>query len=192
MLGAPKYTVNSNHPLRPHDGGSGRRGRCSQLLHHNSHNSPSSTYIGNGSVLGSWGRGSEGTTHTLNVKCFKGARLRTPMSVYLQEDGTKLASKTSRRVHDDGSENKNLHLGANPGLLHRAARRTLLGGCKLIAHRLGGCPTSTCHLDGGTPLPNCSGADHLTSTTVRVGPWPPPAARETCTSGAPPPQTIND
>jgi hypothetical protein len=40
--------------------------------------------------------------------------------------------------------------------------------------------------------PNCSGADLLTSATVRVGPWAPPAARETCTSGALPPQTNND
>jgi hypothetical protein len=76
-----------------------------------------------------------------------------PVSAYLQEDGMTLASKTSRRVHDDGSEDKNLNLGVNSGLLHRAARRTLLGGRTLGSHRLGGCPTSTRNLDGGAALP---------------------------------------
>jgi hypothetical protein len=99
---------------------------------------------------------------------------------------------TSRRVHGDGSENENLQLGANPRLLHRVVRRALLGGCALGAHQLGGCLTPIHHRDGGARFPGCSRAALPTSPMAGVSPWPPPAARETCMSWAPPPRIIND
>jgi hypothetical protein len=37
-----------------------------------------------------------------------------------------------------------------------------------------------------------SGADPPAPTTTGVGPWPPPATRETLTPGAPPPRISND
>jgi hypothetical protein len=40
--------------------------------------------------------------------------------------------------------------------------------------------------------PDCSWADLPTPAMAGVSPWPPPAARVTCTSGAPPPRIIND
>jgi hypothetical protein len=40
--------------------------------------------------------------------------------------------------------------------------------------------------------PDCSGAGLPTSSMAGVGPWPSPAARETCTSEATPPRMIND
>jgi hypothetical protein len=40
--------------------------------------------------------------------------------------------------------------------------------------------------------PDCSRAEHPTSATTRGGLWPPPAMRETCTSGAPLPQISKD
>jgi hypothetical protein len=43
----------------------------------------SSARNGSGSVLEGWGRGSEDTTRTLNVRCFRGARLSTPVSACL-------------------------------------------------------------------------------------------------------------
>jgi hypothetical protein len=55
--------------------------------------SPSSTCTGSGSALEGWGRGSEGTTCAPNAKRFKGARLRTSVSAYLQEDKTRLVTK---------------------------------------------------------------------------------------------------
>jgi hypothetical protein len=57
--------------------------------------SPYSTCTGSGLAYSGWRWGSEGTTRMLNAKHFKGARLRTPVSAYLREDGTRLASKTS-------------------------------------------------------------------------------------------------
>jgi hypothetical protein len=45
--------------------------------------SPSSTSVGSGSAHEGWGRGSEGTTLVLWDKRFRGARLSTPVSVYL-------------------------------------------------------------------------------------------------------------
>jgi hypothetical protein len=94
----------------------------------------------------------------------------------------KVSKQTSHKVHNDGYENENLHLGVNPGLLHWATRQTLLGGCTLSAHRLGSCPTSTRRSDGGVALHGCSGAVLPTSAMAGVGPWPPPAVRETCMS----------
>jgi hypothetical protein len=43
----------------------------------------SSAHAGSDSTLGGWGRGSEGTMRAHNAKCFKGARLSTPVSAYL-------------------------------------------------------------------------------------------------------------
>jgi hypothetical protein len=47
---------------------------------------PSSTCAGSSSVHGDWRRGSEGTTHVILAVLFRGVRLSTPVSAYLQED----------------------------------------------------------------------------------------------------------
>jgi hypothetical protein len=46
----------------------------------------SSACDGGGSVLEGWERGSEDTTHTLNARRFRGARLSTPVSACPRED----------------------------------------------------------------------------------------------------------
>jgi hypothetical protein len=53
--------------------------------------SPSSTCVGSGSAHEGWGRGSEGATRALWAKRFGGAKLSTPVSAYLREDGIKVS-----------------------------------------------------------------------------------------------------
>jgi hypothetical protein len=52
--------------------------------------SPSSTCDGSGSAHRGLGRGSEGTTRALWAKRFRGARLSTPVSAYLRQEGIKV------------------------------------------------------------------------------------------------------
>jgi hypothetical protein len=110
-----------------------------------------------GSAYGDWGWGSEGTTRALNAKSFKGARLRTPVSVRLQKRQNEVGEWTKRKTHDDDSKDKDLQLGADLGPLHWTVRRAMLGGCTIGANRLGGSIASPHHLDGRAALPQLLG-----------------------------------
>jgi hypothetical protein len=83
------------------------------------------------------------------------------------------------KLKSGSSENVNLHLGAHPRVLRRAARRALLGGYAVGARQLGGYPTSIRRLDDGVALPQLLGADPPASVMAGIGPWPPPATRGT-------------
>jgi hypothetical protein len=113
-----------------------------------------------------------------------------------------LKSEQCERFKTRTTKTKNLHLGADPGPLRRPVRRTLLGGCALGSNRLGGRLSRAADSGAAPLLPagsrtalrslGCSRAILLTSAASEVGPWPPPAGRETYTSEAPPPRMIKD
>jgi hypothetical protein len=119
--------------------------------------SPSPTCTGSGSTYEGWEWGSEGAARTLSTTRFRGTRLRMSVSTRLQKRLDKVEERASRKTHDNGSKDENLHLGTDPGPLHRIVRRALLGGCTLGADRLGGYLTSSRRLDGGAALPRLLG-----------------------------------
>jgi hypothetical protein len=118
--------------------------------------------------------------------------MRTLVSVRLQKRQNKVEERASRKSLGNDIKGENLHLGADQGPLHRVVRRSLLGGCTLGANRLGGCPTSIHRFDSDTALPRLLEGYSFDLPMAGVGPWPPPVARETCTSEAPSPRIIND
>jgi hypothetical protein len=144
--------------------------------------SPSLTYTGCGSVYGGRRRGSQGTTCALNTKLFKGTRLRTLVSACLQEHGTRLASKQVEEFTTTASRVRTYILERTRDFFIGRPDEPCSGAARLV-------PTD---LTVALPSPGFSGAVLPTSAMAGVGPWPPPAARETCTYGTPPPRIIND
>jgi hypothetical protein len=66
------------------------------------------------------------------------------------------------------------------------------GAVRLEPTDLGAAPLQSAASMVALRSPDCSRDDLPTSATAGVGPWPPPATRETCTSRAPPPRISND
>jgi hypothetical protein len=94
--------------------------------------SPSPTCIDSGSTYGGWEWGSKGAACALSNTGFRGARLRMSVSTRLQKRQDKVEERASRKTRDNGTKDENLHLGTDPGSLHRIVRRACSRAARLV------------------------------------------------------------
>jgi hypothetical protein len=148
-----------------------------------------------------WGWGSEGTTSTLRARHFRGARLSTPMSVYLQEDRSSINEQSKSENLQWKIRSRELTSWSAPGASSSGGPTSHVQGLHASSPARGlhasGPPTLGLLRFGPPPRrwqrsPVCSRANPPTPATAGVGPWPPSVTRETWTFGAPPPRISND
>jgi hypothetical protein len=159
-----------NRLLLPDHSGGDQREQRGRLLHHSGRGQPVLNLHRTQLGVRSMGRGSECTTHTLNAKRFKGARLRTSVSAYLRKDRAKISKKIklmSSRWWLQGE----LTSWSTPGISSPGALMNPTRGLHAwFPPTWGAAPLRLAISTAALHPPMAKGADPPTSVLVGVGP----------------------